>query len=218
MLTGILSCARLLSSASSDCSVARARPLASSSIARASASTWFVAGLEIRRRLMPAHSRSTAFWNVPGSLLSSAHASLMLMCIMPMRLLARAGDAHQRVGDALAIGGELDAAEAGGQARQADQVARRQSIEQRLRGAQDGCGSTPTRRLPSSTTNSSRRPVVAVSFEVEAASRGVAGVVLVGTVEMNCTDVDRPRLAVDLELEVGRRQRRRPASRRDRRR
>ena len=50
----------------------------------------------------------------------------------------RAGDAHQRIVDALAIGGELDAAEAVGKARDANEIAGREAIEQRLRGAQDG--------------------------------------------------------------------------------
>ena len=38
------------------------------------------------------------------------------------------GDAHQAVGDALAIGGEFDAADAGRQAGESDQVSRRQAL------------------------------------------------------------------------------------------
>ena len=137
MLTGILSCARFLSSASSDCSVARARPLASSSMARAVGFELVSAGFEIGA------GHAGAF---------AAHGVLERARVVVLErprfadvdvhhadaAAGGAGDAHQAVGDALAIGGELDAAEAGGQSREADEIARRQAIEQRLRGAQDG--------------------------------------------------------------------------------
>ena len=87
MLTGVFSCARFRSSASIACSVARARALASSSKRARVGFDLVSAGLETRAG-QPAHSRSTACWNVPGSLLSSAHASLMLTRVMPRRLLA----------------------------------------------------------------------------------------------------------------------------------
>ena len=43
----------------------------------------------------------------------------------------------------------------------------------------------PTRKLVSSTTNNSNRPVVVASLDEDAASRGVDGVTLPGVVEMN---------------------------------
>jgi hypothetical protein len=55
----------------------------------------------------------------------------------PGAAAGRAVDAQQRVDDPLAIGGELNAANARRDTRQPDQIAGRETVEHRLRGAQN---------------------------------------------------------------------------------
>ena len=207
MLTGVLSCARFLSSASSACSVARARRAGFEQHRARVGFELVPAGLEVGAG-HPAHSRSTAFWNVPGSLFSSAHASLMLMRDHPDPLARRAGDAHQRVGDALAIGGELDAADAG-RAGAPGRPGRRARADRTASARCAGCCGTRRRAgcLRRRRTAAAAR-WSSLSFDVTPTSRGVAGVTLAGRRRDELHRRDRARLAVDLELEVGGRQRR----------
>ena len=123
--------------------------------------------------VMPMHSRSTARCHVSTSPVSSAKASLICTCCGPNGPLDVPAGRRSALDHALAIGRELHAADAGRQPRQADHVAGRQLLEQHLAGAHDRLRPADA-NVPSSTTKSSRRPVVGASFDVGSPAAGGA--------------------------------------------
>ena len=186
MLIGCLSAPRPLSSPSSADSVMRVRALTSMTMARASLSSALMHASR-SAPVIPWHSRSIAFSHSERSLDSWAHASLRFTFVMPVRPptmpvirpMAAVTRARSVVNSTLPLplGNRASPIMSPGPSRSNRVCAVR-------RMARDD----PVRRLFSSTTNNSRRPVVARSLELNADSRAVVGVALPGTVDTNCSE------------------------------
>ncbi len=186
MLIGVLRGMSRWISVSIARTVACVREEVSFSNPRASAST-DVAHASRLGPSSPAHSRSRACCQVSMSLVSSAKASLTRTLLIPSRALAlpltlpmaSIRRARSAVNSTLPM-------LYGRRARPTMSPGARRSRS--VRAVRSTVRDEPARRLFSSTTKSSRRPLVATSFDVRRASRGVGGVSLVDAVETNCTD------------------------------
>ena len=162
MLIGVLSWVSPVNRPSRAERVLRVRALDSPSRLRASPSTALLQDSS-PAPVSPEHSRSIACCQVDMSLFSSAHASLMLTLVMPARLvtlpvtLSSASFTRLRsvVNSTLPtpVGSRARPIRSPGASRSNSDCAVRSTARDE-----------PTRKLASSTTNNSRRPVVAVSL------------------------------------------------------